>query len=163
MEIPTPPPLRFTDPMIRSLKSGEIFVFGSNLDGRHGKGAAKTAQQKFGARHGVAEGLTGQSYALPTVGKHLSRMPIEDIGHHIKRFLDFALSRPDLTFLVTEVGCGLAGHHVDKIGPFFANVINNASLSHVILPRAFHRQSNNPEWCHGCNPDLCSGCGPLPK
>lgn len=124
---------RRTSPeIIKSLAPGEIFVFGSNLDGRHGKGAALTAMRKFGAQYGVAEGLTGQTYALPTVGRRLSRMPLRDVEAHCRKFVRFAASRPDLTFLVTPVGCGLAGHKAKEIAPFFADAPENC-----ILPQCF--------------------------
>lgn len=117
---------------ITKLEPHQIFVFGSNLDGRHGKGAALTAFRKFGARHGVAEGLTGQCYALPTVGRRLSRMPLRDVGAHCRKFVRFAASRPDLEFLITPVGCGLAGFRPKEIAPFFAGAPQNC-----ILPECF--------------------------
>lgn len=123
---------RFTDPDIRKLAEGEIFVFGSNTDGRHGKGAAKYAMQKFGAKWGDGEGLTGRSYALPTVGHNLSKMSLERIEIHVNRFLKCAKAHPELMFLVTLVGCGLAGHKPKDIGPMFAERLPN-----VILPKEF--------------------------
>lgn len=122
----------FTPPDIRDLRGNEIFVFGSNTDGRHGKGAAKFAMQKFGAQWGAAEGLTGRCYALPTVGYRLSRMSLEQVKIHVDRFLAYAESRHDLVFLVTQVGCGLAGHTVQTIAPLFARRLPN-----VVLPREF--------------------------
>lgn len=131
---------RYTPPDIRTLSPGEIFVFGSNLDGRHGKGAAKFANQKFGAQWGVAEGITGRCYALPTVGHNLSRMPIEDVEKHVNTFLRCTSLFPELTFLVTLVGCGLAGHKIQDIGPMFSERTDN-----VILPIEFHEaMQNNP-------------------
>lgn len=124
--------IRFTNPDIRRLEPGEIFVFGSNTQGRHGKGAAKYAMQKFGAKWGDAEGLTGQCYALPTVGDNLTKMRAERIAVHIQRFLKTAAKHPSLTFLVTLVGCGLAGHKPSIIGPMFAGAPSN-----VILPKEF--------------------------
>lgn len=123
---------RFTSPDIRKLAPGEIFVFGSNTEGKHGKGAAKYAMQKFGAKWGDAEGLTGRCYALPTVGDRLSKMSLDRISIHVQRFLKCAAKHPELTFLVTLVGCGLAGHKVRDIGPMFAQRLPN-----VILPKEF--------------------------
>jgi len=92
-----------------------IFVFGSNLDGIHGAGAAKYARQHHGAQLGVGEGLTGNSYALPTVGHNFRRMGLGEIEDHIIRFCQFARQRNDLTFALTPVGCGLAGHPKSEI------------------------------------------------
>lgn len=130
-------PTRTTPPDIRSLEPGEIFVFGSNTEGRHGKGAAKFAMQKFGARWGAAEGLTGRCYALPTVGHRLSKMSLAEIAAHVARFRRFAILNPELTFLVTEVGCGLAGHKVKDIAPMFSDMPTN-----VVLPARFIREIN---------------------
>ena len=127
--------MRTTPENIRSLERGEIFVFGSNLDGRHGKGAAKLAAQKFGAKYGDAEGLTGQCYALPTVGYNLSRMSLPRVREHIRRFIVFATDNPSLTFLVTKVGCGLAGFSVEEIASEFRNY---HIPKNVILPPEFH-------------------------
>ena len=87
-----------------------IFVFGSNLDGIHGAGAARFAHQHHGAEMGVGEGITGNSYALPTKGHRFSDMTLAQIEVHVARFLDFSKSRPDLIFALTPVGTGLAGH-----------------------------------------------------
>lgn len=85
-------------------------MFGSNTLGRHGKGAAKDAYTYFGAIYGQGEGLQNRSYAIPTKdGKTLKTLPLETIQEHINNFIDFAISRPDLTFVVTPVGTGLAG------------------------------------------------------
>jgi hypothetical protein len=87
-----------------------IFVFGSNLDGVHGAGAAKYARLYRGAQMGVGEGMTGDSYALPTVGHNLARMSLAEIEPNVVRFLDFARQEHDRIFALTPVGCGLAGH-----------------------------------------------------
>ena len=123
---------QFTPSDIRHLEKGQIFVFGSNTDGRHGKGAAKFAMQKFGAKWGDAEGLTGRCYALPTVGRNLSKMSVENIATHVRRFYKCAKANPELTFLVTLVGCGLAGHKVKDIAPLFTETLPN-----VVLPKEF--------------------------
>lgn len=88
----------------------EIFVFGSNRAGRHGKGAALHAREHYGAKRGVGEGLTGDAYAIPTKGVDLERLPFSEIDAAICRFLVTARMMPEVRFLLTPVGTGLAGH-----------------------------------------------------
>lgn len=97
----------------------EIFVFGSNLAGRHGKGAALYARQKCGAIYGKGEGIQGRSYAIPTKDANLKTLSLDAITNHITYFIEFALSRPDLTFRITPIGCGLAGYRREQIKPIF--------------------------------------------
>lgn len=123
---------RYTPNNITELDENEYFVFGSNTDGRHGAGAAKLAAKKFGARWGIGEGITGKSYALPTVGRNLSRMSLERIKKHVDVFLQCAKEHPDKIFLVTQVGCGLAGYQPKDIAPMFEERTDN-----VIIPREF--------------------------
>jgi len=96
-----------------------IFVFGSNLSGIHGAGAARAARLHYGAQLGVGEGLTGRSYALPTVGYHIKPITFDEVQNHVLNFNVFARSRPDLTFQVTQVGCGLGGFSKQVIAPMF--------------------------------------------
>jgi len=117
---------------LRALPRGCVFVFGSNLAGRHGKGAAQVAVLHFGAVYGVGEGMTGQAYALPTKDAHVRTLSLAAIAGHVGRFLRFAATRPDLKFVVTEVGTGLAGYSAEQIAPMFA-----AAGPNVLLPRAF--------------------------
>lgn len=131
---------RFTEQNITSLEPGEIFVFGSNESGRHGKGAAKTAL-KWGAKYGQAEGLQGNTYGIPTVNASISNhLSIQRIKPYVDRFIEFAISRPDLTFLITEIGCGLAGMTHKQIAPLFLeavplpNVILPAKFAHILMP-----------------------------
>jgi hypothetical protein len=99
----------------------EIFVFGSNLAGRHGKGAALHARLKHGAELGVGRGLTGNAYALPTKDENLKVIPLEVIEAFIDEFLAFAEENDDLTFAITRVGCGLAGYDWEtQIKPLFS-------------------------------------------
>lgn len=86
-----------------------IFVFGSNLAGRHGKGAALHARTFFGAQIGVGEGRTGNAYAIPTKDAALQTLPLSEVSQAIKRFADYARANPDETFHLTPVGTGLAG------------------------------------------------------
>lgn len=112
-----------------SPNDNQIFVFGSNLSGIHGAGAAKAAHREYGAVWGIAEGLMGHSYALPTVqAKITGPLSLFEINDAINRFLDFANDHPELSFFVTRVGCGLAGHQDANIAPMFANAPANCSL-----------------------------------
>ena len=97
----------------------DIFVFGSNLAGRHGKGAALCAKQRWGAVYGVGEGLTGQSYALPTKDQYMQVRPLSDINVSIQKFLATASGLQHLTFRVTPIGTGLAGYSKDTIRDLF--------------------------------------------
>lgn len=87
-----------------------IFVFGSNKAGRHGKGAAKYAKENYGAIYGQGEGLQGNAYALPTKDENLRSLSLKEIDKHISKFIGFAHMNPNLLFLLTPVGTGLAGH-----------------------------------------------------
>ncbi len=105
--------------MITKLTKNEIFVFGSNYAGRHGKGAALTALRKFGAKNGQGIGLMGQSYGIATKDRNLKVLPLITIKSQIGKFLVFAYNHPELKFLVTPIGCGLAGYKPKDIAPLF--------------------------------------------
>lgn len=92
-----------------------VFVFGSNLAGRHGKGAALEAVKHWGAEYGTGEGLQGNSYAIPTKDENLKTLPKEDISQGYYKFAKFAASNPDIQFLVTPAGSGLAGYDLEEI------------------------------------------------
>lgn len=109
-------------------ESKMIFVFGSNLAGRHGKGAALYAYQHYGAKYGVGVGRTGNSYAIPTKDKQLHTLPLHSINEYVNQFLDYARTHPLLTFRVTRIGCGLAGYSDEKISPMFKNAPENCNL-----------------------------------
>lgn len=96
------------DGLITALDPGEVFVFGSNLAGRHGAGAAKQAL-KWGALYGRGRGLCGQTYALPTKDQNLRVLPPERIALEIRALAAFAVVRPTLRFYLTAIGTGLAG------------------------------------------------------
>lgn len=131
--------LRVTPGYIAHLEPDEIFVFGSNVAGIHGAGAALMANEKFGAELMVGEGRTGQCYAIPTrkfVNKKLITCSLDEIEYHVKWFLLHALQHKDLKFLVTEIGCGYAGYRPDHIAPMFARAIN---IPNVWLPKSFWR------------------------
>lgn len=105
--------------------SDPVFVFGSNLAGRHGKGAALWARQHRGAVYGQGTGLQGNSYAIPSKDEHLRTLPLDRIEPHVCEFLAFARSRPDLTFQLTPIGCGLAGYRREQIEPMFTGAPAN--------------------------------------
>lgn len=106
-----------------------IFVFGSNLRGVHGAGAAQHAHDHYGARYGRGEGLSGHSYAVPTKDWDIKTLPLIEIRHFVSRLLDVAGSRPELTFHITRVGCGLAGYTDEQIGPMFKDFPENCEFS----------------------------------
>jgi hypothetical protein len=123
-----------TPDRITSLADNEVFVFGSNLAGRHGKGAALLALRKFGAKPGQGTGSMGQSYGIATKDERLRVLPLEKIASQIAEFLRFARERPETKFLVTQVGCGLAGYSPAEIAPlFFAHRVPE----NVALPASF--------------------------
>jgi len=112
-----------------------VFVFGSNLAGRHGKGAALWARQHRGAIYGNGHGYQGNSYAIPTKDANLKTLPLDEIASYVAIFIEFALSRPDLTFKVTPIGCGLAGYSPNDIAWMF----DLPAPANIILPEEFAR------------------------
>ena len=119
---------RIASDRIAQLGDNEIFVFGSNVQGFHGGGAAWYAHNNFGAEWGVGEGLTGRTYALPTMEGKAS------LTHAVQKFTECARQHPELTFLVTAVGCGIAGYTPDEVAPLFKEA---AALENVYLPQVF--------------------------
>lgn len=107
-----------------------IFVFGSNLAGVHGAGAARTALEDYGAVWGCGEGLQGFSYGLPTKDGELRTLPLEEIRRRVETFLEVARSHEHLEFFVTRIGCGLAGYTDEEIGPMFFGAPHNVELPH---------------------------------
>jgi hypothetical protein len=108
--------------------SRQIFVFGSNLAGRHGKGAALEALRNHGAVYGRGEGLQGNSYAIPTKGYRIETLKLPSIQRYVSSFLEFATQHPEFEFNVTRVGCGLAGYTDDDIAPMFISAGLNVNL-----------------------------------
>lgn len=106
----------------------DIFVFGSNLAGRHGKGAALHAKLYKGAIYGQGIGMQGSSYAIPTKDQKLKTLALEHIAFYVKDFLDFAKKHPEMSFEVTKIGCGLAGYKEEQIAPMFKGAPNNCKL-----------------------------------
>ena len=120
---------RFTPDRITTLGENEIFVFGSNLAGAHGGGAALLAYRKFGAIWGQGVGLQGQSYGIPTM-----QGGVETIVPYVDEFITFAKDHPELTFFVTKIGCGIAGFSEAEISPLFKNAHD---IANIILPRGW--------------------------
>lgn len=122
-------PIRYTPENITSLAPNEIFVFGSNLQGSHSGGAAAAAVRYFGAIWGQGVGMQGQCYAIPTM-----HGGVDDIRPYVDEFIDYAKGHPELTFLVTRIGCGIAGFRDEQMAPLFAEAIE---LPNVVLPKSF--------------------------
>ena len=120
---------RITPNHISQLAANEIFVFGSNLDGHHYCGAARIAEEKFGAIFGQGVGLQGQSYAIPTM-----QGGVETIRPYVDEFIEFAKQHPEFTFLVTRIGCGIAGFQDSEIAPLFRGAIG---IENIALPQSF--------------------------
>ena len=114
---------------ITHLSKCEVFVFGSNLAGHHRGGAARMAHELFGAEWGVGVGRTGQCYAIPTM-----QGGVETIRPYVDEFIHYAEQHQELTFLVTRIGCGIAGFTDEQIAPLFAATRN---LSNVALPEGW--------------------------
>jgi hypothetical protein len=102
-----------------------VLVFGSNLAGRHGKGAALTAIKKYGAERGIGEGRTGNAYAIPTKDASLAVIPLSNIRLSVETFCIYADQHPFLQFKVTRIGCGLAGYSDNQIAPMFSKAPKN--------------------------------------
>lgn len=117
-----------TPDLIVDLAPGEVFVFGSNVNGYHGGGAAAAAMRHFGAQWGVGEGMQGQCYAIPTMEG------ITALVDAVERFLAYAVEHPESTFLVTKIGTGIAGYDVEQIAPRF-----RVRTANVIIPAEFEQ------------------------
>ncbi|NTF69424.1 A1S_2505 family phage non-structural protein [Rhizobium rhizogenes] len=107
----------------------DIFVFGSNLAGIHGAGAARFAVQRHGAIYGQGIGLQGNSYGIPTKDERIETLPLEAVALHVETFKAFARSHPDMTFYVTPIGCGLAGYKRPQIRPMFDGMPSNCRFA----------------------------------
>ena len=121
----------FTPEMIQELRPDEVFVFGSNLEGMHGGGAAYVAWRKFGAVIGQGVGLQGQSYAIPTM-----QGGVETIKPYVDEFISFAKVHPERFFYVTRIGCGIAGFVDAEIAPLFVDAVG---CDNICLPATFLR------------------------
>ena len=119
----------YTPERISELRPDEVFVFGSNLAGMHGGGAAWVAFRKFGAVMGQGVGLQGQSYAIPTM-----QGGVETIAPYVDDFIAFAKEHPERFFYVTRIGCGIAGFRDSQIAPLFADAVD---VPNICLPDTF--------------------------
>lgn len=126
--------MRVSAKHIDKLEDDEVFVFGSNTEGMHAGGAARMAMN-WGAIYGKAFGLQGKTFAIPTVDYTRSgKMSIDEIKKYVDEFLDFTIKNKDKKFLVTEIGCGIAGFKVSEIAPLFRKALE---YSNVYLPERF--------------------------
>ena len=120
---------RVTPDFIKSLKPNEAFLFGRNLAGMHGGGAARIAHLSFGPVMGNGDGIQGQSYAIPTM-----QGGVDTIRPYVDKFIAYAKQHPEQHFLVTRIGCGIAGFSPDEIAPLFAEA---AAVENISLPDDF--------------------------
>jgi len=110
---------------ITTLEPNQYFVFGSNLAGHHAGGAARYAKEHFGAEDGVGEGLTGQCYAFPTLGKKLEQRNNEQLVMSARKLWKVARQNPDKVFLLTKVGCGIASYSEESMAMLFRGAPEN--------------------------------------
>ena len=123
-----------TPDVIDSLKPNEIFVFGSNEAGRHGKGAALIAKKQFGAKVGQGYGVQGSCFAIPTKNGKLETLKLTTIAAYVNKFIAYANTHPEKDFLVTRIGCGLAGYKETEIAPLFKDAVDSKN---IFLPITF--------------------------
>lgn len=137
---------KYTPENIVNLDENEIFVFGSNEAGIHGAGAARIAFLKFGAEMGLGNGLSGNSYAIPTKDRNVETLPLDKVKSYIVEFIGFVLNHQNLTFYLTKIGCGLAGFTIEEIKNIFWEVIEEYRTesskeqylpSNLIIPKEF--------------------------
>lgn len=136
--------MRYTPEIIDKLWKDEVFVFGSNESGFHGAGAARVAADKFGAKMGQGFGMAGHTFAIPTKDWDIQSLPLDVIGMYITRFIAYAKLKRKKTFLVTKIGCGLAGFSVEDIAQFFRETRGPRGVGNIILPKEFVDSIN--EW-----------------
>lgn len=126
--------IKITNENTTELKNNEVFVFGSNLSGIHGAGAAKLAKDKFEAEVGVGEGFTGKCYALPTKDANIETLSLNEIHKSIEVFHEVVRNNKDKFFIITAIGCGLAGYTANEIAPMFEPFMH---IKNVSLPQSF--------------------------
>lgn len=141
--------MKYTPEFITELSDNQVFVFGSNLGGKHNGGGAKIALEKFGAIYGQGIGMQGQSYAIPTLGFSFEKLSLDQIASYVKKFLYYAFINPEKEFLVTKIGCGIAGYKSQQIAPLFLQFLPLEFLSNILLPKDFFCS------CESCN---CNSC-----
>jgi len=133
---------KYTPDLITTLEPNQIFVFGSNTEGRHGAGAAKQAM-KFGAIYGQAQGRQNRTYAIPTkdLSKGARSLPLPRVRASVDEFIQYALTWDDWEYLVTPIGCGLAGYKPEEIAIVFWKRFGRdlGSLpSNIVLSKVFY-------------------------
>jgi len=128
--------MRTSPSNITTVSHDEVFVFGSNLSGKHGRGAAKQAL-KWGAKWGKGVGLQGRTYGIPTKNASIKTMSIAEIKPFVYEFIRFAIDNDMLDFLVTEIGCGLAGYEPKDIAPLFEEALD---IPNIYLPERFIKE-----------------------
>jgi hypothetical protein len=122
------------DHTVPSIRAGFIWVFGSNLRGAHGKGAAKIAHKNFAAPYGQHTGRMGAAFGIPLKDRRLNTLPLDEIKPFIALFLSYAWNHPELKFYVTRVGCGLAGYEDEEIAPLFKGAPVNCNFAEEWKP-----------------------------
>ncbi|WP_208645500.1 A1S_2505 family phage non-structural protein [Mucilaginibacter endophyticus] len=172
--------IKITPSKITKLKKNEVFVFGSNLLGNHAGGAARLAVEQFGAINGQAEGLQGQSYAIPTLNKNMEKISLDVLQYHVNKFANDVEATPKLQFLLTDVGCGIAGFKAEEVAPLFTELYKK-NLPNISFPKSFvdllitegpvvpgfkgfdkgmncrgYQYSENAEFFHDQEPSLCN-------
>lgn len=133
--------MRVSQKNITELNPNEIFVFGSNLNGIHAGGAARLAQEKFGAIAGLGNGRQGNCYAIPTISRSWGQLQLKQIETFVNEFIYFANAHPKISFLVTEIGCGISGYDPKDIAPLFNNAPKEEN---IYLPERFLEILNVP-------------------
>ncbi len=128
--------MKYTPENITHLEPNQICVYGANEKGVHGAGAAKLAL-RWGAKMGQY-GLVGQTYGIPTKDKKIQTLPLDKIQVHVHDFLATAFSHTEYEFLVSKIGCGLAGYRPEDIAPLF-KIIKTGVFENVILPEEFYK------------------------
>jgi len=138
---------KFTPEIITELQSNEIFVFGSNRNGAHMGGAARIAYENFEATWGESEGLTGRSYAIPTLDENMEKVSEGALEASIDKFIDFVLNNQQLTFYLTKIGCGIAGWDIEEVKRIFWKVIEDykpdpecSVPANLIIPKEFYNE-----------------------
>lgn len=126
--------MRLTPKKISFLNENEVYVFGSNQSGIHGKGSAKIAADRFGAKAGIGFGLEGQSFAIPTKDKKIKTLELVQIKYFVDKFIEFAKRKENLKFYVVEIGCMNAGYKPSDIAPMFKEA---KEIENIYLPEKF--------------------------
>lgn len=133
----------FTPEAVTELKDNEIFVFGSNRLGKHIGGAARIAKDKFGAKEGIFEGITGRTYAIPTLDENFQKVRESELLFSLRKFLSVVVEDKENVYLLTKIGCGIAGWSVRQVAYIFACALKIVTKGreipdNLIIPQEFH-------------------------